>query len=155
MAKKDPTLMEQEAAAAAAEARAELLKSRTYVLDDRVWEDTEGEEYGGKSDILILEVGEIGGPFTYVGSQSMTTELGETTVHLATDKEGNQLRLPIQATFLRSIDQAGAHRGDQFIVKRFDDQEKKRGKGAGNAMAIYGVKITKRAVVPAPVGAAA
>jgi hypothetical protein len=124
----------------------EELEARAYIVDDSAW-TAAGEEFGGKSDILIIQVGEIAGPFNYVGHQQMTTELGETTVHLATLKD-ETMRLPIQATFIRAVDQAGLKRGDTFLIKRFEDQEKKRGKGAGNQMAIYGVKVLKRAAMP-------
>lgn len=132
--------------------RQEQLKARTYMLTDKQWEDASGDEFGGKADILILEVGEVAGPLVYVGHQAMTTDLGDTTVHLATNKEGETLRLPIQATFQRAVDQAGLNRGDTFMVKRFEDQDKKKGKGAGKPMAIYGIKVTNR--VPAPPAAA-
>lgn len=119
--------------------------ARTYMNTEEAWDAAQGEEFGGKSEILSIEVGEVAGPLTYVGHQEMTTELGETTVHMATNKEGETLRLPIQATFQRAIDQAGVERGDTFLVKRDEDQTKKRGKGAGNPMAIYAVKVTNRA----------
>ena len=121
----------------------EQLAARTYMAGDTAW-DSPGEEFGGQSDILLLEQGEVAGPFTYVGHQEMTTELGDTTVHMATTKDGDTLRLPIQATFLRAIDQADVVRGDQFLVRRTEDQLKKKGKGAGNPMAIYGVKVLNR-----------
>jgi hypothetical protein len=129
---------------------AEELAARTYMADAAAWDKAPGEEYGGKADILLIQVGDIAGPFIYVGHQDMTTDLGETTVHLATIKSGDTVRLPIQATFLRAIDQAGVSRGDTFLIKRFEDQIKKKGAGAGNPMAIYGVKVTKRMPKPSP-----
>lgn len=116
--------------------------ARTYMADEAAW-DSGGEEFGGKSEILVLEVGEVAGPFTYIGNQEMVTDLGETTVHLAS-KDDETFRLPIQATFQRAIDQAGLTRGDTFLVKRFEDQTKKKGKGAGNPMAIYGIRVKTR-----------
>jgi len=80
----------------------------------------------------------------------MVTELGATTVHTAKNtKTEDVYRLPIQATFLRAIDQAGLKRGDVFGVKRFEDQIKKRGKGAGNPMAIFAIKVFTRVAQPA------
>ncbi|MDE2102577.1 MAG: hypothetical protein KGL39_35345 [Patescibacteria group bacterium] len=130
----------------------DALAERDYIVSVEQWDSMKGEEFGGKSEILILQVGEIAGPLTYVGHQEMTTDLGDTTVHTATTKSGEQVRLPIQATFLRALDQAGVVRGDSFMVKRFEDQVKKKGKGAGNPMAIYGVKVIDR-VPRAPVAA--
>lgn len=133
----------------AQEDKAALLAKRTYVLEPTAWDTQEGDEFGGKSEILLMEVGDICGPFDYVGHQQMTTSLGETTVHKGMDENGDILRLPIQATFLRAVDEAALQRGDTFIVKRFEDQIKKQGKGKGEPMAIYAVKVTKRGPVKA------
>ena len=114
-----------------------------YVLDASKWDQQDGDVYGGQSDVLKLEVGQVAGVFTYVGSQSITTELGDTTAHTATI-DGEPVRLPIQATFLRALDQAGIQRGDQFIIKRDADVIKKQGKGKGQPMAIYAIKVTER-----------
>lgn len=141
MAGKSETKMARDAKKMSDEEKA----ARNYMANDAEWEAAQGEEFGGQADILQLEVGEIAGPLKYVGQQEMTTDLGDTTVHMATNADGETLRLPIQATFQRAIDQAGMARGDVFYVKRFDDQIKKKGKGAGNPMAIYGVKVKERA----------
>lgn len=146
--------MAEEAAAENEAKRQEAMAARTYMLKDTAWDDGDGEEFGGKSQILLLDENEIGGPFTYIGHQKMTTELGETTVHMATGPDGETYRLPIQATFLRSIDQADMGRGDKFIVRRFPDELKKRGKGAGEPMSIYGLRVKERAP-RAPVPASA
>lgn len=127
---------------------AEELAARTYMADEAAWEN-DGEEFGGQSDILLIQVGEVAGPFTYVGFQNMTTNLGDTTVHLGIGVDEETHRLPIQATFQRAVDQAGLKRGDKFLVRRFEDQIKKQGKGKGNPMAIYAVKVTERAPVAA------
>lgn len=135
------------ATAAAADTAAE--KVRNYVMDPDKFDDLKGQEYGGQSDLLSIEAGECAGPFTYCGHSQITTELGETTSHLAFNEDGDQIRLPIQATFLKAIDQARIAVGDVFAIKRWDDQEKKKGKGAGNMMAIYSVKVISRATTSA------
>jgi hypothetical protein len=140
-----PNKMVEEAKAQSEAELAEQLAARTYVAPEGAWDAAEGEEYGGKSEILLIQVGEVVGPFEYVGHQQMTTDLGDTTVHLGTNKDGETLRLPIQATFQRAIDQAGVQRGDTFLIKREADQIKKRGAGKDKPMAIYAVKVTKRA----------
>lgn len=123
----------------------EQLAARTYMAPAGAWDQQEGEEYGGQSEILLIQVGEVAGPFEYVGHQQMTTDLGDTTVHIGTDKDGETKRLPIQATFQRAVDQANLQRGDSFLIKREDDQIKKRGAGKDKPMAIYAIKVTKRA----------
>lgn len=126
-------------------AAAEDAVQRPYLQEAAFWDEAEGQEFGGASGILELKPGEVAGPFTYTGHQNMTTALGDTTVHTGLDEEGNQWRLPIQATFLRAIDQARVQMGDKLAIKRLEDVEKKRGKGAGNPMAIYAIKVIERA----------
>lgn len=128
-----------------AEAAAEEKAERPYIKAAEAWDEMAGQEFGGASGILDLKVGEVAGVFVYTGHQQVTTDLGETTVHTGLDEEGNQWRLPIQATFLRAVDQARLGMGDKFAVKREEDQIKKRGKGAGNKMAIYAIKVVERA----------
>jgi len=151
MAKNKPTTQFADASAAEAEeARKAALANRSYVMDDSDWDNEGAIEFGGQSDILLLEVGEVGGPFAYIGHQAMSTQLGETTVHLASDKDGNTLRMPISSSFVRSADQAGLQRGDTFIVKRYADVEKKAGKGKGQNMQIYALKVTAKNTVGQP-----
>jgi hypothetical protein len=120
-------------------------------MDLTAWEQKKVQEYGGSSQILALEVGDIVGPLIYGGHHPITTDLGETTVHVATDDNGESWRLPISATFLRAIDQSQMTPGDRFAARRLTDVLKKRGKGAGKPMAIYSIKVFERkAATPAP-----
>lgn len=128
-----------------AEAAAEEKAERPYIKTPEAWDGMSGQEFGGASGILDLKVGEVAGVFVYTGHQQVTTDLGETTVHTGLDEDNNQWRMPIQATFLRAVDQARLGMGDKFAVKRQEDQIKKRGKGAGNPMAIYAIKVLERA----------
>lgn len=141
MANKPKTRMADEAAETDA-------IERNYVRPIEDWDKFEGQEYGGAAPILILHENEVAGPFRYMGYQKVTTELGEATVHSGSDEEGQSWRLPIQATFIRAIDQGNMRIGDKFVVKRGEDVTKKRGKGAGNAMAIFSVKVIERAAAP-------
>jgi len=136
-----------------AQAEREALKAnRTYLLSPDDFDAQDGQEFGGESGLLILDEGECAGPFTYSGHSQIQTELGETTSHTALTPEGDQVRLPIQATFLRAVDQARLGFGDTFAVKRCDDAIKKKGKGAGQAMAIYALKVITRGVQEAKEG---
>lgn len=138
-----------ETATTATATATEAAKERNYIMSPDAFDQLKGQEFGGQSDLLQMEQGECAGPFTYCGHSQITTELGETTSHLAFDDNGDQIRLPIQATFLKAIDQARIQVGDTFAIKRWEDQEKKKGKGAGNMMAIYSVKVLSRAAVEA------
>jgi len=135
------------AAEAAAEVAAALaLAQEKYIASSEEWEQINEPEFGGQSEILELNVGQVAGPLTYIGHQAMTTSLGETTVHTATTREETTVRLPIGATFNRAMDQAGVRRGDKFFIKRTEDAIKKQGKGKGNPMKIYAIKVSQRAV---------
>jgi hypothetical protein len=108
------------------------------------WDRLQGVEIGGQNPILEVEAGEVAGPFTYAGHQSMQTDSGDVTVHLG-ENNGVIYRLPIAASFIRSVDQAGIGAGDQFALRRNDDQEKKRGVGKGQMMQIFSLKVIKKA----------
>lgn len=136
-------------AAVPAAAQKAAIEKKTYLMAPQDWDDNDSPEYGGQSDILELEVGEIAGPLEYIGSTSMTLEGGEVTVHQALTPNGDTVRCPISASFLRSFDQAAIQKGDKFAVKRNDDTTKKSGKGKGQAMHIYSVKVVERAPVKA------
>lgn len=115
------------------------------VMSAEAWDAIETPEYGGQADIMALEEGEIGGPFTYVGHQPMRLDDKDVTVHIGQTEEGTNMRLPISASFLRSIDQAKLAPGDKFAVKRNEDVIKKNGKGKGNPMQIYSIKVLEKA----------
>lgn len=126
------------------EQRAARMAARTYVASEQDWDSTEGMEYGGQADILEMEIGEVGGPFTYIGSQPLALEKGSTTVHIGTDPHGNNIRLPISASFVRAADQARLNPGDTFLVRRGDDVKKLRGIGKGQDMKIFSIKVKTR-----------
>lgn len=134
------TKMAQEADAS----NAEELSKRGYMADAAAWDNDEGQEFGGKADVVKILVGEIAGPFTYLNHVSMETDLGKVTVHQATTEDKQQVRLPISATFVRAVDQADLKFGDVFLIKRSEDVEKKRGKGAGNDIPVFAIKVLKR-----------
>jgi hypothetical protein len=118
---------------------------KTYIMDPASWDRNSSPEFGGQSDILELEVGEVAGPLTYIGYTSMKLENGDVKVHQATTPDSSTVRCPISASFLRAFDQAGIVQGDQFAIKRNEDTDKKTGVGKGQTMHIYSVKIVKKA----------
>lgn len=142
----------QTAMAQAAEAEAKAKGTKPPLMDPSEWDAAESPEYGGQADIMELAVGEIGGPFTYSGHQEMALEGNSkpVTVHIGITEDGNNMRLPIAASFLRAVDQAGIKPGDQFAIKRLDDVKKKAGVGKGTMMQIYSVKVLKKAASGSP-----
>lgn len=125
--------------------RMETDANRNYIMDPAEFDSASGMEYGGQADILVLNVGEAAGPLIYQGVQPMILSGKTINVHLAADTVvGEQHRLPIQASFLRSIDQARLSPGDEFAVRRHEDVVKKEGVGKGTPMAIFSVKVLRR-----------
>jgi len=117
-----------------------------------VFETTAGEEFGGSSEILLLEVGEAAGPLKYVGHR--LTDLGNNKqpadIHEAKDTEDATWRMPIATNFRRQAEGANLAPGDIFYVKRLDDVTKKNGVGKGQTMQMYQIKVTARAARTAP-----
>lgn len=126
---------------------AKVKGTRPPIMTQEAWDDVDAPEFGGQADIMELGVGEIGGPFTYVGHQEMRLEGNKepVTVHIGLTEEGGNMRLPIAASFLRAVDQAGIKQGDKFAIKRADDVRKKGGVGKGTMMQIYSVKVLEKA----------
>ena len=136
------TRMAQEAE----EQNKQALAERTYVATQEARDSATGTEFGGQADILVANIGEVVGPFEYVGHQPMLMEGGKTvTVHIGIDPAGEQVRLPIAASFLRAVDSADLQRGDKFLARRGDDAKKKSGIGKGQNMQIWAIKPTYRA----------
>jgi hypothetical protein len=130
----------------AAEAKEITQVERPYITTPEAWDQTSGPEFGGQADILAIQIGEVAGPFEYMGHQPMVLEGNkQITVHLGMDSRDDTIRLPIAASFLRAIDQAEIIKGDKFLIKRFDDQKKKSGIGKGQNMQIFAIKPTSRA----------
>lgn len=127
---------------------------RPPIMSSDEWDKIETPEFGGQADIMELGVGEIGGPFIYVGHQEMNLEGNRqpVVVHIGLVKEtGANMRLPIASSFLRAVDQAGLKAGDTFAIKRTEDVQKKGGVGKGQMMQIYSVKVLEKAATgPTP-----
>lgn len=135
--------MATEQASENAEEYAARMAARTYVADEGAW-DSGGIEFGGQADLLELEIGEVAGPFTYVGSQPLALDKSNTTVHIGQDPQNNNIRLPISASFVRAADQAQLKVGDKFLIRRSDDVKKLRGIGKGQDMKIFAIKVLSR-----------
>ena len=135
---------------AAAPAKAKSAIDRTtYLMNVEDWDNNPSPEFGGQSDILELEIGDVAGPLTYIGFTEMVLEGGAVKVHQAQTANGDTVRCPIAASFIRAFDQAGIQKGDTFATKRNGDAEKKSGKGKGTNMHIYSVKVLTKAQVAA------
>lgn len=119
-----------------------------YLKGQVDWDQTQGEDYGGSSEILYIEEGEVVGPLTFVAARpnvDLGNAMGTVTMYEAKDSQNAVWRLPIAANFRRQAEAANLQRGDTFAVKRLEDQVKKHGKGKGNPMEMYAIKVLKRA----------
>ena len=123
------------------------------VVDPEMFDSMPGDSFGGESEILLLDEGMVAGPLSYLGHRltDLGNNMGPADIHEAKDSEGDTWRLPIAANFRRQAEGANLQRGDTFYVKRLTDAVKKAGKGKGNAMQMYQVKVTNRAPVAAVV----
>jgi len=123
------------------------LAAATVTNDASLWDSTEGETYGGDADILRLDVGQIAGPLKYEGRDAKGLELdGEKVdVHTGRDNAGKLWRLPLSASFRNQLTESKLAEGDTFLVRRGEDAIKKKGKGKGNPMKIFQIKVTARA----------
>ena len=123
------------------------LAALAITTDASIWDQAPGETFGGNADILKLEVGQIAGPLTYSGIDAKALELdGEKVdVHTARDGGGKLWRLPLSASFRNQLTESKLASGDTFYFRRLEDAVKKKGKGKGNPMRIFQVKVTARA----------
>ena len=120
--------------------------------DDKAFDQAEGEVFGGASEILHPEENQVVGPLTYTALRKnvdLGNQMEPVDIHEARDSEGNQYRLPISANCRRQAEVADLKKGDVFVFKRLPDVAKARGKGAGNMMEMYQIKVLERAAVPA------
>lgn len=109
------------------------------------WDGSKAPIYGGQTPILEMDVNTTVGPLSYIGTNPMTLNGKEVTVHIGSTPAGDPVRLPIAASFNRAMTQADPHEGDKFLVRRFEDVQKKDGIGKGQMMEIYGIRVTERA----------
>lgn len=118
--------------------------SATPLVNVADFHNAEGQTFG-RGNILKLEIGQAAGPFAYKGTREIDTELGKTDAHVGTDMRGTDWGLPLAASFVSQVEDGGLKAGDQFLVLREADVKKRKGKGKGNPMSIYRIKVTARA----------
>ena len=108
------------------------------------WDQIDGQEFGGQSPIIDIEVGQAAGPFILLSKTTVTTDIG-TAISYTASYEGHQVRMPLSATFVKAVDQAQLDTGDEFFIRRTDDVKGKTGRAKGQILQVYGIKVTKRA----------
>jgi hypothetical protein len=107
----------------------------------------DGIEFGGQSEILHIEKDEAAGPFTYAGKNVIDTDIGKAVSHSAHNEAGEQVRMPLSATFIKAVDMANLGIGDVFYVKRYEDVVGKNGRAKGQTLQVYSIKVVSRSTV--------
>lgn len=127
----------------------EVMPPERLLHDPKVWDQLEGETYGGQSPILVIHPGQIVGPITFNAQNTVKGDDGGEMVQTTGLVDGKTHRLPLSASFTRACQDAALAPGDTFYLQRHEDVEKKKGKGVGQMMAIYELKVTSRKEKPA------
>ena len=107
------------------------------------WDQIDGQEFGGQSPIIEIEVGQASGPYILLSKTTVSTEIG-TAISYTASYEGHQVRMPLSATFVKAVDQAQLETGDEFFVRRTEDVKGKTGRAKCQILQVYGIKVTKR-----------
>jgi len=121
----------------------EANSSSEIKVKDISWDSIEGQEFGGQSPIIQIEVGQAAGPFILLSKTTVATEIG-TAISYTASYEGHQVRMPLSATFVKAVDQAQLDTGDEFYVRRTEDVKGKTGRAKGQTLMVYGIKVSKR-----------
>lgn len=111
-----------------------------------------GESFGGSFPRMELKEGEVSTYMQYVRESSMAFEdvvdgaIVRTTVkvHLSRLEDGSIVSPPIASNFDKNFTEAGIKLGDIYLVKRHSDVVKKKGRGAGQKMEMYEIKVVVR-----------
>lgn len=111
-----------------------------------------GETFGGSYARLELAEKSVSPILKYVKDTKIQLESQEEAgkfvmqkVPVASDPEGTLLSMPIDAIFVKNFKEADIQVGDTFVVARYPDATKARGKGAGRKMRSFAVKVLSRA----------
>lgn len=115
-----------------------------------------GENFGGSYARLDLNEGQVSQELVYIkeddiqvrdDSEGAAPGAKKTLkMHVLQDVDSGVLvTSPIGAVFDNVWAEAQIKTGDVFRIKRYSDTVKKEGKGKGNKMKVYGIKVYKRA----------
>lgn len=125
------------------------------VIKDDFEDPSVGENFGGSYPRLNLEQGATSGMLSFIkddeleikdDSEGAQPGAKKTLVlHVLQDLDSGALcTCPIGAVMDNVWLEANVKKGDVFRVKRYADQPKKEGRGKGNLMKIYGIKVYSR-----------
>jgi hypothetical protein len=117
-----------------------------------------GESFGGNYPRIELAENTVSPLLTYSKDSKVQVEndngMEVISAPVALNSEDGKLySLPISAIFRKHWKEADVQPGDTFRFKRYVDAVKKRGKGAGNKLKVFAIKVYTR--VPRTTAAAA
>lgn len=111
-----------------------------------------GEIFGGSYPRLELGENEVSPLLTYRKDTKVQVESNEKegefemksvpVVESASD--GKLYTLPLSSIFTKHWNEAKVSEGDTLKIKRYPDATKKRGRGAGNKMKVFALKVYSR-----------
>lgn len=131
----------------------EQLKSAIVASSDDFENPNVGETFGGNYPRIELVEGQVSPLLTYIKDSKVqiTNDDGSTEMISApvvqSAEDSKLYTLPISAIFRKHWGEANMAEGDTLKIKRYTDATKKRGKGAGNKLKVYAVKVYTRAQV--------
>lgn len=104
------------------------------------------EASGSKGSVLNLEIGESIGPIVVTSIQENvflddSPGAHPVTCYGARTMNGIPLRLPVAAIFVSKCKELGVKIGDKIAIQRVDDVLKTKGRGKGNPMKDFRVKV--------------
>lgn len=107
-----------------------------------------GETFGGSYARLELAENQVSELLEYVKDSKVQVENEDgaemVPVPVARTPDGILVSLPISAIFRKHWKEANVNVGDKFKIKRYLDAIKKRGKGTGNKLKVFAVKVYER-----------
>lgn len=132
----------------AADLKAAVVPSTVNAADD--FENPSiGEAFGGNYPRIELSEGQVSPLMTYAKNSKVQVEndngIEIINAPVCTNADDGKLySLPISAIFRKHWTEAQMQPGDTFKFKRYTDAVKKRGKGAGNKLKVFAVKVYTR-----------
>ena len=124
-------------------------KAQPTEIKSGLFKGLTGEQFGGKSNYLEMEVGQVIGPFIAVGVEKdvkLTSDGNPIDIARAIHPEtGEDIRMPAAAIFKKNYDTSNIKPGDKYYVGRDGDAVKKNGKGKGKPMEVYSILVKERA----------
>lgn len=132
----------------------EQVKSAVNASADDFENPNVGETFGGSYPRIELSEGQVSPLLTYIKDSKVQIQNDDGTSEMVSSPvvqsaDDNKLyTLPISAIFRKHWGEANVNEGDTLKVKRYVDAIKKRGKGAGNKLRVFAVKVYSRAAAP-------